>query len=245
MEDQFQLLFDKMKIEIEKQTIQLTNNIMEKLDEKLNNVVEENKKLQIKVENLEKKVEYLERDRKTNNIIIHGLKEDENSTFELIRNVKECFLQELEINLDDWEVNKIYRIGNTIKKGKPRPTLLSLVSGWKKNEIMRNKKKLKGIYITEDYSKEILEKRKALQPQLIEERKKGNFAYIKYDQLIVKENSNTKEKRKRENSISPQTDSHPRKQQTLNPSTNKRINAFDMMRGRSLSHSGSSTTKEQ
>ncbi|GBP27338.1 hypothetical protein EVAR_18811_1 [Eumeta japonica] len=95
---------------------------------------------------------------------------------------------------------------------------------------MKNKKKLKEIYITEDYSKETLEKRKALKPQLIEERKKGNFAYIKYDQLIVKKNTNNKDKRKREISTSPQNDPQPRKQQTLNLSTNKRINAFDMMR---------------
>lgn len=246
MEDQFQLLFEKMKIEMQKQTVELSQTIMEKIDEKLKPLLEENKKLQIKVENLEKKVEYLERDKKSNNIIIHGLKEEEKSTLQLLNNVKKSFQQELEINVDEWEVNKIHRIGNTNKNGKPRPTLLSLVSGWKKNEIMKNKKKLKEIYLTEDYSKEILEKRKALQPQLIEARKKGKFAYIKYDQLIVKENTGTNDKRKRGISTSPQTDlQQPRKQQTLNPPTNKRINAFDMMRGRSLSYSGYPDAKEQ
>ena len=99
MDDQFQLLFEKMKMELQKQTVEVTNTIMEKIYEKLKPVLEENKKLQIRVDNLEKMVEYLERAKKN-------------------------------------------------------------------NEIMMNKKKLKEIYITEDYAKETLDKRKALQTQL-------------------------------------------------------------------------------
>ncbi|XP_045448961.1 uncharacterized protein LOC123657463 [Melitaea cinxia] len=137
------------------------------------------------------------------------------STLELFTKVKECFLQELEINVEEWEINKIHRIGNIQKSGKQRPVLLSFVSGWKKREMMENKKKLKNIYIAEDYSKETLEKRKALQPQLIEERKKGNLAIIKYDKLIVKRNT-IKEKRKRQTPTPPETDAQPRKQKTLN-----------------------------
>ncbi|KAJ0172549.1 hypothetical protein K1T71_011688 [Dendrolimus kikuchii] len=100
---------------------------------------------------------------------------------------------------------------------------------------MRNKKKLKELYITEDYSKETLEIRK----------QKGNLAYIKYNKLIVKENSRAIDKRKREKSTSPQVELQPRKQQTLNSSKNNRINAFDMMRGRSHSLSTISTTTKQ
>ncbi|XP_061717042.1 uncharacterized protein LOC133528825 [Cydia pomonella] len=246
MDDQFQLLFDKMKVEMQKQTEELTNTITEKIDEKLKPILEENKNLQKKVENLEKKVEYLEREKKANNIIIHGLKEEETSTLELVKQVKECFSKDLNIKIEDWDINKIYRIGNNNKTGKPKPTLLSLVSKWKKSEIMKNKKKLKEIYVTDDYSKETLEKRKALQPKLTEEREKGNIAFIKYDQLIIKNTINTKDKRKREISTSPQNDSQPRKQQTLmNASNNYRINAFDIMRGRSLSLSSNSATNEQ
>lgn len=91
---------------------------------------------------------------------------------------------------------------------------------------MKNKKKLKEFYITEDYSKETLEKRKALQPKLIEDRKTGNFAYIKYDILVIKENSNSKDKKKRETSTSPQENIHPRKQQLLTPSSTSTKNAL-------------------
>ncbi|PZC75915.1 hypothetical protein B5X24_HaOG205308 [Helicoverpa armigera] len=179
MEGQFKLLFDELKIEMEKQTEELSNKIMEKMEEKLKPVIEENKKLKLKVENLEKKVEYLEREKKSNNIIIHGLLEDEKNTSELLEKTKNLFLTELDISIEGFDVNQIYRIGKPNKGEKPRPTLLGLNSGWKRSEIMKNKKKLKEIYITEDYSKETMEKRKALQPKLIEERKKGKIAYIK------------------------------------------------------------------
>lgn len=228
---------------MQNQTLELTNTIMEKMEEKLKPVFEENKILKNKIENLEKKIQYLERDKKTNNIIIHGLKECEKSTHELLSDVKKLFSDELNFTLEDWEVNKIYRIGKP-KNDKPRPTLLSLVSGWRKSEIMRNKKKLKELYLTEDYSKETLEKRKALQPKVMEERKKGNFAYLKYDKLVVKENINTKDKRKRETSDSPQEDVQPRKQQTLTTSSINRKNAFDMMRIRSNSFSNSTSISQ-
>lgn len=245
MEEQFQMLFDKMKIEMKNQTIELTNTILEKMEEKLKPVLEENQMLKLKVENLTKKVELLERDKKSNNIIIHGLAEEEKSTLDLIEYIKKCFLDELDITIEKYEINKIYRIGTRNKSEKPRPTLLSLVSGWKKNEILKNKKKLKTFYITGDYSKETLEIRKSLQPKLIEERKKGNFTYIKYDKLIVKENSRAIDKRKREVSTSPQAELQPRKQQTQSSTKINRINAFDMMRGRSHSLSTIQTTTKQ
>ncbi|XP_028038039.1 putative cyclin-A3-1 [Bombyx mandarina] len=159
----------------------------------------------------------------------HGLKEGEKTTEQLLKNTKEVFLKTLNINIQDCEINKIYRIGKEIKGNKPRPTLLSFVSGLKKNEILRNKKKSKEITFTEDYSKDILEKRKALIPQLTEERNKGKIAYLKYDQLIVKEKSNTYyEKRKREVSTSPQY-SQPKKQQ-ISSSSKEIVNVYDMMR---------------
>ncbi|CAG4989728.1 unnamed protein product [Colias eurytheme] len=234
-----------MKIEMQNQTVELTNTIMEKIDDKLKPILEENKILKNKVENLEKRVGNLEREKKMNNIIIHGLKEDEKSIQDLLNNVKRHFLDELNFTLEDRDVNKIYRIGKGNNDNKPRPIVLSLVSGWRKSEIMKNKKKLKELYLTNDYSKETLEKRKALQSKVREEREKGNFAYIKYDKLVVKENPNSKDKRKRETSYSPQEDVQPRKQQTLTSASTSRKNAFDMMRIRSNSFSTSPTAMKQ
>ncbi|VVC92476.1 unnamed protein product [Leptidea sinapis] len=77
MEEQFQLLFDKLKMETKYQTTELTNTILEKIYEKLRPLLEENKLLKFKVANLEKEVEHLEREKRSKNIIIHGLEEKE------------------------------------------------------------------------------------------------------------------------------------------------------------------------
>lgn len=249
MEDQFQILFDKMKIEMQKQTVELkesiTNSIMEKMDEKIKPIIAENKDLKIKLTNLEKEIEYLKRDKKQNNIIIFGLKEEEESTSGLIQEAKKIFNNDLNINIGDFEINNIYRIGKKSTDGKPRPVLFSFVNSWKKNELMKVRKNLKDIYITEDYSKEVLEKRKMLQTKLKEERMKGNFAYLKYDKLVVKENNATNDKRKREISSSPRDNIQAKKQQVWTPSQNNRRNAFDVMRGRSNSLSSYTADNRQ
>lgn len=115
MDDQFQLLFDKMKIEMQKQTIELTNNILDKMDEKLKPIQEENQRLNLKVKKLEKKVEVLERDRKRNNIIVHGLAEKEQSTLDLMMCLKNHISDDLGINIESYEINNIYRIGKKIR----------------------------------------------------------------------------------------------------------------------------------
>ncbi|KAL0882524.1 hypothetical protein ABMA27_000986 [Loxostege sticticalis] len=240
MEGQFQLLFDKMKIEMQNQTAELkdsiTKSIMESMDKKLIPIVEENKKLKIRVDTLEKEIESLKRAGKSNNIVVFGIEEKEKSTIELLRELKDNIKQDLNIDIVDNEVNKIHRIGKKDPgSNKPRPVICSFVNYWKKNEIIKNKKNLKNIYIMEDYSKEALKKRKELQTKLVEERNKGKIAYLKNDKLIIKDNNTSQEKRKRDTPSSPNT--QPKKQPTLFATKANRTNAFDKMRSRSNSFS--------
>lgn len=95
--------------------------------------------------------------------------------------------------------------------------MLSFVSGWRKSEILRNKSKSKELQLTEDYSKEIMEKRKALIPQLIEERKKGKVAYIKYDKLIIQEHekTSTRDSKKKKTVDFPNNTKHTDKKATI------------------------------
>lgn len=238
MEEQFRLLFDKMKLEMKNQnselTETLTNSILKKIDEKLEPIIVENNNLQSKVKKLENEIQYLKRERKENNIIIFGLEENDNTTQELLQQLKIKFKTDFDLNLEDYEINKIFRIGNKNKEGgKPRPLLVSLLNNWKKNEILKNKKKCKDLYISEDYSKEVLEKRKSLQMELREERNKGNIAYLKYDKLIVKGKIGNPEKRKRDSSTSPGIGKSKKHHNLM--STANRANAFDVMRQRSNS----------
>lgn len=120
--------------------ISITNSIMEKMDDKLTPIIEENKKLITKVEKLEKEIDYLKRAERDNNIIVFGLEESEKSSYELIQKPKETFNQDLNIKLEEYKINKIYRLGN--RKGecnKPRPVLCSFINNWKKTEIIKSK----------------------------------------------------------------------------------------------------------
>lgn len=222
-----QLLFSKIKEEMEKQTANLTDSItkavLEKIDDKLKPIIKENLYMKNEIEKLNKKIKYLEREGKDNNLIFHGFEENiENKN--LIETVTNT-LKKSGFEICKQDINKAFRIGKPNEKA--RPVLINMLNGWKKTEILRNKKKLpKNIFVREDFSKEILEKRKELMPQLEKERRKGRIAFIKYDKLVVKgELGATRDKRKRDQSISPNlttiTESTPLK-------INK-INAFERM----------------
>ncbi|XP_045536038.1 uncharacterized protein LOC123721407 [Papilio machaon] len=141
----------------------------------------------------------------------------------------------MDIEINKQWINKIHRIGVKDKaKGKPRPIIVSLVNAWKKQEILKNKKKIKSeIYITEDFPKAVLEKRRALQPQLEEEKNKGNFCFIKYDKLVVLKNNKNTEKRKRKPSTPKSNTTADNEHANLRKLS--KLNAFDMLRARSNS----------
>ncbi|XP_023933785.2 uncharacterized protein LOC112042845 [Bicyclus anynana] len=250
MDAQFQLLFDKMKIEMQHQSKELkesiTDNIMTRMEEKLIPLVEENKNLKLKIESQEKEIEYLKREKRRNNIIIFGMAETENSSLDLINNIKKTFRSDINVDIEENGINNIYRIGKKNREGnKTRPILCSFVNGWKKREIMENKKSFRDIYVTEDYSKEVLAKRKALQTELADERKKGKVAFLRYDKLVVKGNKTNNDKRKREISSSPHSDIQSKKQQTTLPFKASRTNAFDVTRNRSNSLTNLPINKQQ
>lgn len=233
MEGQFKILFDQMKIEMEKQT----DTIFEKMNEKLEPLIEDNKIMKNKIEMLEKKIDYLEKEKKKNNILLFGLEEKESSSLELLQEIKKKIKSDLNITLDANDVSKVYRIGLR-NADKIRPALIGFTNSWKKTEILKMRKSLKDVYVTEDFPREILEKRRELKPKLIEERAKGNIAYIKYDKLVVKEgNSNpNNEKRKRDPSTSPANQNQAKKAVNRTSATKEmRKNAFDLMRSKSNS----------
>lgn len=238
--DNLQSLFDHMKIEMSKQT----DDIMTRIDEKLIPFRVEMQELRSENEKLKEKIKNLEKHKRSNNLILYGVKEAEKSTDNLIEIIKKKFKDDLNITIEDRDINMIYRIGkNNIENGKDRPILLAFVNFWKKNSIMANKKKLKNVYVSEDYPKEILDMRKKLQPNLEEERKKGNYAYINYDKLVIKQGKPGNEKRKRELSTSPKAKEHPRKQQVSTKT--HRLNAFDLMRHRSNSLTSANSPTDQ
>ncbi|XP_064074214.1 uncharacterized protein LOC135193882 [Vanessa tameamea] len=138
-------LFEKIKIEMANQT----KEIVSKIDDKLLPLINEIKELKAENNNLREKMANIEKYKRKNNIIIHGLNENEKSSSGLMTSTIEKIKNDLNISLESRDIDFIYRIGK--KQEKARPILISFINGWRKNELMLNKKKFKDGYISEDY----------------------------------------------------------------------------------------------
>lgn len=235
-------LFQMMKIELEKQTITITQSVtdtlMRAMDDKIQPILEENKNLKIEVQSLNRKIKYLEDANRKNNLIIHGVKETENNYEDLFNTI--CYtLQKTKVNVEKIEINKYHRLGRK-QEGKTRPILIAFTSYQKKVEVLKNKTKMPDqTYITDDLSKETIELRKNLQQQLKQEKEKGNEAFIKNNKLIIKEKPEPGKRKRDSCSLSPaniQTPTRPEGVKTIiAPPKLHKTDAFAYMRSRSHS----------
>lgn len=242
MEEQFLAFLTQVKPQMREQT----KEILSSIDGKLEPLIKETKKLVLENEQMRKKIAKLEQSNRKNNIIIFGVEEKRKNNLELLEVVTKIFRHDSEEStILKSDIDTIYRLGRKdIKNNKPKPIKMSLLNNWKREQVMENKKLYENVYLTEDYPKEVMDKRKSLQHQMQEERKKGNFAIIKYDQLIIKENGSKQEKRKRDLTKTPENKDHQRKEHITNPAKTSRTNAFDVLRGRSNSSSDITITSK-
>ncbi|KOB73038.1 Endonuclease-reverse transcriptase [Operophtera brumata] len=176
---------------------------MEALDEKIRTIVEENNYIKKKISELDKKLKGADREKRKSSLVFFGVEEKGKSEGGLVNYIKDIIV-DLGVHMNSQEISNVFRLWRQTEN-KNRPVLVSITTRWKKYLILKNKPNLPpGINVKEDFSKESLEKQKQLQLQVEEEKKKGNIAYIRFDKLIViKPKENTREKRKRETSSSP------------------------------------------
>lgn len=193
------------KEEMKEMQRNITQNINDNVNEKFKEIDKKYSNLAEEIENQDKKIENIERHIRKKNIIIFGVIDDETNYFQLSAKITNIINEKMKIPCDKSEIEYIRRIG---KKGdKPRPVAVTLLTMYKKIEILKNKKSLDGspYYIKEDFTQKVLEKRRALQPQVQKLRDEGKQVIIKYDKIVMIENvnSNLKSAKKRVLSISP------------------------------------------
>lgn len=211
-------LDEKFKNQTELITHCVTKSVTEALDEKMKTIMEENTKLKDRISELEYKLKRADIEKRKNNLVFFGISESIKYETELVDFIKKLVVS-MEVHMDSQEISKVYRVGHRTEN-KNRPVVVTITTQWKKHLILKNKPNLpQGINIKEDYPKEILDKRKQLQPQVEEEIKKGNIAYIKYDKLIVKRSKENREKRKRGTSDSPKAPSEKKTNKKTTPNT--------------------------
>lgn len=170
----------------------ITQKINEKLEEKFNKVEADINKIQNTQIEQEKRLDDFDRRLRQRNLIFFGIAEEEKNYSELEDLVLNIINFKMEVGCDRKEMEFVGRMGK--KNTKPRPIRLTLTTYGKKIALLQRKSTLEGSgsYIKEDFPPKVLEKRKALIPQLLEHKQKGNLAMLKYDQLIVKDKPNNK-----------------------------------------------------
>ncbi|CAG9823951.1 unnamed protein product [Phaedon cochleariae] len=160
-----------------KEELLTSNNRVRELEEKVLDLEGENEKLKKCVENGNRKT-------KENNLIIYGVeeREDSDSLDELINLMKDT----LDVNLQEFEVGNIYRIGKKDTQ-KTRPIVLELVRYLKKQEILSKCNKLKGtgISVSHDLTRQEREEKLILLKYYKEAKEKNYQTKLYRNKLVV------------------------------------------------------------
>lgn len=181
------------KIQVMFEQIQLQ---MKSVDDKIGvimkdmeGVILENNNLKERVVVQEQKIEMLEREIRRKNLVVKGLNENIREEPSVTKEKIVEMVQKLGIEINpETDMDEVRRLGKPTM-GKTRPVLLKLTTRGKKMEILKNTNRLKGtdIWVDEDYTREIQEKRRQLLVPLKEARKKGHRAYLRHDRLVIDE----------------------------------------------------------
>lgn len=144
---------------------------------------ESERKFEEKLTKFNEKLESLEYFKRKRNIIIWGLgklPEYEDRVNAICR----LFKDKLGVAFSRDDIEFITKLNKNKDDG---GILIGFVSYQKKGEILRNRTKLKGtkIFIDQDYSKEMVEKRKELIDIMIRLRKIEEKVYIQHDKIMI------------------------------------------------------------
>jgi hypothetical protein len=167
--NKFEELISNMKNDI----VNEIKGSIQKVDERINSVekqvinIIENEKVSKKNSDIE------EKNKKRRNIIIKGFIETEKNFDELESNVHNLITMELGVDLDLNELVTVRRLGKPAA-GKCRHLLVRLTTERKKIHILRNKMKLKNIYIDHDLTKSALDEKYEQRQQKKIQKKQAN-----------------------------------------------------------------------
>lgn len=191
---------------------------------KLETLNEKVKKLERENELLKHNFEIIERDAKQNNLLIYGLKLEQYNTTE---NICHTLQNTLEINITASDINNYYMLNIP-----NNPLKISLISGLKKKEILKNCRKLKGtdIIIRQDLTYKQRQDHKILRDHLKQARENKEIkSFIRGNNLYIGEKKYTVETLKNKNifdrirpNSEPSTPSNPSTTEINSPTFEKK-----------------------
>ncbi|KAL7392264.1 hypothetical protein ABVT39_022175 [Epinephelus coioides] len=141
----------------------------------------------------EDKMEYLEGQSRRNNLVFNGVAESPGETWaDTEKKIMEILKEKLQLQ-HKVEVERAHRTGKPGGGDRPRPIAVKLLRYKDREAILQRAKSLRGtkIFINEDFTDAVRQKRKDLMPELRAAREKGDIAYLRYDKLIVHARTST------------------------------------------------------
>lgn len=169
----------------------------------------ENNELRKQIKKQEERIDILERECMKKKVVIYGMKEGgEESETELDTKIIQT-MKLLSIELQGQDIVDARRLGKR-EHGRERPVQIEVKTMRIRNNILREKKKLKevhaDIWIEEAFPKKVMEQRRELIKYVKEKRAKGKKAYVKYNKVVMSEGVYSMETLKvMENRQTPQT----------------------------------------
>lgn len=120
------------------------------------------------------------------NLLFFNVEENEITPEELLTNIIRFFNEVMKVMIKHSDVDVVYRLGKEQPR-KIRPVFIGLRTLKMRDYIYSCRRNLKGskVSISEDCSKEIIEKRKLLLPALLGAKKSKKKAYFKLGTLLV------------------------------------------------------------
>lgn len=193
--------------------LNITNDINNNINEKFKEIDMKYNNLTYKLEQQEKKIEFLERQNRRKNIVVFGVTDDDRNYLHLQSKIINIISNTMKITCLESDIEDIRRIGK--KQRNPRPVIVSFQTMGKKLEVLKNKKSLLDTKynINEDFPKQILEKRKMLQSELRQLREDGKFAVLKYDKIVIFNNHESQKEFSKKRALSGSPGSYTQKPQ--------------------------------
>ena len=183
------------------------NKTVRDIQMKQDDLVEQNKKLTERIDELEREAVALRSQTCRNNLIFRGVKESEDETWDdCERTVRETLKSKLDMkDAEDAtlvSIERAHRLNVKMKQGVPRPIIVKFLSYKTRTEILQKARDTltrdSGLSVSEDFPPQVRRSRKKLIPFLVKARNEGKRSYLSYDKLVVdgkkyKINANTNE----------------------------------------------------
>uniref|UniRef100_A0A8D8M929 Uncharacterized protein n=1 Tax=Cacopsylla melanoneura TaxID=428564 RepID=A0A8D8M929_9HEMI len=137
-----------------------------------------------------------EKEKRKRNVIIFGIEQEQGENYATLEEkLRNMIREKMDITILSTEVDSVKRFGRA--QNNQRPIIMALTTWKRKMELISNGRKLKGtgISIREDFPQEVQITRKSLYEEMMEHRRNGRKAYIRYDKLIIEGNENNGNKK--------------------------------------------------